>query len=129
MSLKFDGIDLGTLAFTESSAMPHLIKHYIRHSIIGFGLSAVFVAMILTLNVANLWYLVTHTDVGFLAVFLLWLFNGIVFAGVQFGISIMLMKYDEDEDDDPQGGRPVALAPVPADAPTRRKNMRNLEVR
>ncbi len=108
--------------------MPHLIKHYIRHSVIGFGLSAVFVAMILTFNVANLWYLVTHTDVGFLAVFLLWLFNGIVFAGVQFGISIMLMKYDED-DDDPQGGRPVALAPVRAEVPAHNKNIRNFKVK
>jgi hypothetical protein len=100
--------------------MPDLIKMYIRHSIIGFVLSAVFVAMLLYFNVVNLWHLVTHTDVGLLAVFLLWLFNGIVFAGVQFGIAIMLMKSDdEDDDDDDHRGRPVGLTPVrvPATAP------------
>jgi len=93
--------------------MPDLIKMYIRHSVIGFVLSAVFVAMLLYFNVVNLWHLVTHTDVGFLAVFLLWLFNGIVFAGVQFGIAIMLMKADDDDDDDDDHrGHPVGLTPV-----------------
>ena len=96
--------------------MPDLIKMYIRQSVIGFALSAVFVALLLYFNIVNLWHLVTHTDVGLLAVFLLWLFNGIVFAGVQFGISIMLMKYDDDDDDDDHRGRPIGLTPVRAEA-------------
>ena len=96
--------------------MPNLIKMYIRQSAIGFALSAVFVALLLYFNVVNLWHLVTHTDVGILAVFLLWLFNGIVFAGVQFGISIMSMSYDDEEDDDDHRGRPVGLTPVRAEA-------------
>ena len=102
--------------------MPDLIKMYIRHSVIGFAVSAVFVAMLLYFNVVNLWHLVTHTDVGFLAVFLLWLFNGIVFAGVQFGIAIMLMSSDDDDDDDDDHrGHPNGLTPVrvPAAAPRR----------
>ena len=97
--------------------MPDLIKMYIRQSIIGFALSAVFVALLLYFNVVNLWHLVTHTDVGFLAVFLLWLFNGIVFAGVQFGIAIMLMKSDDDDDDDDHHrGMPVVLTPIRVEA-------------
>ena len=96
--------------------MPDLIKIYIRQCAIGFGLSAVFVGLLLYLNVANLWHLVTHTDVGILAVFLMWLFNGIVFAGVQFGIRIMTMRYDDAEDDDDHRGRPVVLVPVPVPA-------------
>ena len=101
--------------------MPDLVKMYIRQCAIGFGLSAVFVGLLLYFDVANLWHLVTHTDAGLLAVFLMWLFNGIVFAGVQFGISIMSMRYDRDEDDDDHRGRPVVLTPVrvPAAAPRR----------
>lgn len=96
--------------------MPDLIKHYIRHSVIGFALSAAFVSLLLYFNVANLWHLVTHTDVGFLAVFLLWLFNGIVFAGVQFGISIMSMRYDEDDDDDDDHrGMMIRTVPIPVE--------------
>ena len=72
--------------------MPRLIKTYILHCAIGFALAAVFVAGLLWLNIANLWHLVTHTDDGPLAVFLLWLFNGLVFAGAQFGISVMRLQ-------------------------------------
>lgn len=100
--------------------MPELIRLYIRQVFVGFGLSAVFVALILYFNVANLWHLVTHTDVGPLAVLLLWVFNGIVLAGVQFGISIMGMA--EDEEDAGKGGQPtpVLLAePVPVRVPVR----------
>lgn len=104
--------------------MPDLIKMYIRQTVIGFVLSAVFVALLLYLNVVNLWHLVTHTDVGLLAVFLLWLFNGIVFAGVQFGISIMLMKYDDDDDDDDHRGRPIGLTPIRVEATAPRHNSR-----
>ena len=82
--------------------MPQLIRLYITQSIIGFGLSAVLVALLLWFNVANLWHLVTHTEAGLLAVFMLWLFNGIVFAGAQFAIAIMGMA---DDDDTPRGGR------------------------
>ena len=103
--------------------MPDLINMYIRQTAIGFVLSAVFVALLLYMNVVNLWHLVTHSDVGFLAVFLLWLFNGIVFAGVQFGISIMLMKYDDDDDDD--HGHPIGLTPIRAEATAPRGTVRN----
>ena len=81
--------------------MPKLIRLYITQVLIGFGIAAAFVAMLLWLNVANLWHLVTHTEQGILAVFILWFANGIVFAGVQFGIAVMRMQ---DTDDEPRGG-------------------------
>lgn len=68
--------------------MPHLIHVYIRQVIIGYAISAAFVALLLWLNVANLWHLVTHVDVGWVAVLMLWVFNGIVFAGVQFALAL-----------------------------------------
>lgn len=97
--------------------MPELVRLYIRHCAIGFLLALVFVGLLFVVNVGNLWYLVTHSDVGFLAAFLLVMFNGIVFSGVQFGIAIMRMGRDED----PKGGRGdpnaiSALIAVPSDA-------------
>lgn len=83
--------------------LPKLVRHYIKHVLIGFAASAVFVVMLLGFNIANLWHLVSTSQVGPLAVFMLWVFNGIVFAGVQFGISIMSMG-DDDDDTTPGGG-------------------------
>jgi len=94
--------------------MPSLIRLYIRHTLIGFGVAAVFVALLFWFNVANLWHLVTHSDVGLLATFLLFMFNGIVFSGVQFGIAIMRMAEPEEDDSTPRGGvREHATIPVP----------------
>ncbi|WP_208349140.1 hypothetical protein [Pseudaestuariivita rosea] len=91
--------------------MPKLVQLYIRQSLIGFVIAGCFVGLLFYFNVANLWHLVTHTSEGWLAAFLLFMFNGIVFSGVQFGIAIMRM---EEKDDTPSNGRPAAmLQPVP----------------
>lgn len=80
--------------------MPDLLKLYLRQCLIGFGIAAVFVTMLLGFNVVNLRGLIFGSDVGLLALFMLWFFNGIVFAGVQFGIHVMMMAEREDD-----GGR------------------------
>lgn len=90
-----------------SRPLPKLVRLYIVQSAIGFAVAAAFVALLLGLNVANLWHLVTHTSAGPLAVFLLWLFNGIVFSGVQFGITVMRMG----EPERPSGGSRLRPAP------------------
>ncbi|MAQ83009.1 MAG: hypothetical protein CMH12_07245 [Maritimibacter sp.] len=102
--------------------MPQLVRFYIRHTLIGFAIAAAFVAALLWFNVANLWHLVTHSDVGVLAVFLLVMFHGIVFSGVQFGISIMRLA----EKDDSSGGTRAPqhaglLIPVRTDDDPRRR--------
>jgi len=105
--------------------MPKLIRLYITQVAIGFGIAAAFVAMLLWFNVANLWHLVTHTEQGLLAVVILWVANGVVFAGVQFGIAVMRMQ--DDDDDDPRGGdrqqimhHDYVAIPVPADEDRKR---------
>jgi hypothetical protein len=90
--------------------MPELVRLYIRQCLIGFALSGVFVALLLGFDVAGLRRLVIATEGGFLAVFLLFFFNGLVFAGVQFGMTIMRMARPED---DGRGGRRDA---IPSDA-------------
>lgn len=85
--------------------MPELVKLYIRNVAIGFVIAAFFVSMLLWFNVANLWYLVSHSQDGILAVFLLWFMHGIVFAGVQFAFAVMMMA--RKNDDDRHGGLAV----------------------
>ena len=102
--------------------MPKLVRFYIRHTLIGFAAAAVFVGLLLWFNVVNLWHLVSHSDVGVLAVVLLVVFHGIVFSGVQFGIAIMSMAEKDDKD---SGGTraPEAvteLVPVPVRRDDRR---------
>lgn len=86
--------------------MPQLVRMYIRHVLIGYALAAAFTGLLLWTNVGNLWHLVTHTSEGPLAAFLLFMFNGIVFSGVQFGIAIMRMA-----DDKGSGGKPRRVVP------------------
>ena len=88
--------------------MPPLIRLYIRHCAIGFALSAAFVGLLFAFDVANLWTLVSRSDVGLMAAVMLFMGNGIVFAGVQFGITIMRMGED-DEAGGSRGPEPVAI--------------------
>lgn len=71
--------------------MPALIRLYIKSALIGFALSVTFVGALFWLNVANLWHLVSTSPSGWIAAIMLVVFNGIVFAGVQFAIAIMRM--------------------------------------
>ena len=108
--------------------MPELVRLYIRQCLIGFAIAAVFVGGLLWLNIANLQHLILNTSGGWLALFLLFFFNGLLFASVQFAITIMGMA----EKNDTPGGRPepvrlpmadvFAAEPVriPAEAPVRR---------
>ncbi|MBL3569072.1 hypothetical protein BV509_18825 [Rhodovulum sulfidophilum] len=98
--------------------MPKLVTLYIRQTAIGFVLSGLFVGLLMYFDVANLWHLVTNVSGGWLAGALLFLFNGIVFAGVQFGIAVMAMGRDDDADNGRRGREPVrglaeVLVPIP----------------
>lgn len=92
--------------------MPKIIRFYITHCVLGFVAAGVFTAALMYFNVANLWHLISTSDIGFMALIVFWVLNGIVFAGVQTGIAIMLLAEDDD-DEGPKGGTPVAVR-VPA---------------
>jgi hypothetical protein len=95
--------------------MPVIFRFYIKHCAIGFALSAVFIAGLLWLNIANLWHLISTSDIGVMALVVFWLLNGIVFAGVQTGVAVMLMTEDDTKDEGPRGGTPARAIPVPVD--------------
>lgn len=78
--------------------MPELVRMYIRHVLIGFGLGLTFTGLLLWLNIGKLRHLVRATDEGPIAGVMLVVFNTIVFAGVQFGFAVMGMA-DHDQPD------------------------------
>ncbi|SIS67444.1 hypothetical protein SAMN05421759_102263 [Roseivivax lentus] len=102
--------------------MPSLVKFYIRHALIGFAISAVFVAGLIWQDVMGLGHLMTRNADGILAAGMLWFFLGTIFGGAQTGIALFLMHEDEDrddDDDDPHGGQRIPVH-VPVEAPRRR---------
>lgn len=92
-----------------------LVAFYIRSCVLGFVLAGVFTAALIGMNVGRIGYLVTHVEGGYLAAFLLWFFNGIVFSGAQAAVSVLLMA--EGEDEGRGGGTPDPIAiPIPVRA-------------
>lgn len=92
--------------------MPKLVQVYIRQCLIGLALAVVFTAALIGFNVANLRHLVMTVGGGWIAVVMLVVFNTIVFAGAQFGMTIMRMAEDTTP---PDGGtRARAKTSVPA---------------
>lgn len=88
--------------------MPKLIALYIRSVAIGFGLSLVFLGVLLWQDVAGLRHLIFGSDMGWVAAAMVFVFQGIVFAGVQFAIAVMGMA---ETDDAPRGGLRAMLLP------------------
>lgn len=94
--------------------MPHLVRLYIRQVAIGYAISAAFVALLVFFNVANLGVLILGSPIGWLACIMLWVFNGIVFAGVQFALALPKGHGADDDDKGRRDALPVFLAePVP----------------
>ena len=95
--------------------MPELIRLYIRSVALGFVIAAIFVGGLIWLNIANLQHLVFNTSGGYLALFLLFFFNGLVFAGVQFGIAVMSLAEPQETDGGQAPRIPMAdaFAPLP----------------
>lgn len=91
--------------------MPQLIRLYIASALAGFGLALGFVALLLWLDVGGLRHLILEAEAGWLGGVMLVTFNGIVFAGVQFGVAVMRMA--EEEDDSPPGGPRLSAAQAP----------------
>ena len=90
--------------------MPKLIRLYITQVAWGFVISAVFVGVLLAFNVANLRHLITTSEIGLIALVMIWFMNGIVFAGVQFAYAIMSMAEKSSKN---SGGGSAVLHSVP----------------
>lgn len=91
--------------------MPKLVRLYIQSVLIGFALSAVFAAVLIWLDVMGVGRLILASPIGWIAALMLVVFNGIIFAGVQFGIRVMLMAEDDSV---PSRGTRAPIAAKPA---------------
>ena len=85
--------------------MPQLVRLYITQVALGFAISAAFVFALVALDVAGIGHLVRGSDMGVVAALMLWVFHGVVFAGVQFAIAIMSLA----EDEGPRGGKLIPI--------------------
>ncbi|MBP6737399.1 MAG: hypothetical protein KA139_08175 [Rhodobacteraceae bacterium] len=81
--------------------MPKLVALYIRSVAIGFALAAAFLGGLFWLDVAGLRGLIFGSPMGIVAAIMMWVFNGVVFAGVQFAIAVMKLA---EEPEGPRGG-------------------------
>ena len=98
--------------------MPQLVRLYIANVAAGFAVSAAFVFALVMLDVGGIGHLVRGSDMGVVAALMLWVFNGVIFAGVQFGLAVMNLA----EDGGPRGGlREPALVPIPVEVKTSRR--------
>lgn len=94
--------------------MPKLVRLYIVNVAIGFALSAMFVTALVWLDIGGLGHLVLETRNGWIGGLMLFVSNGVIFAGAQFAIAVMRLAED---DSNPRGGRKAsAMAPVLAPA-------------
>ena len=102
--------------------MPKLVRIYIVNCAIGFAISAAFVLGLIALDVAHLRHLLIGSPKGWLAGAMMVMFNGLVFAGVQFAIAVMRMA---DPEDGPRGGRkqpmPIRMKPIPVAVTAKRR--------
>jgi TRAP-type C4-dicarboxylate transport system permease small subunit len=98
----------------KGRTMPKLVRLYISSVAIGFALSAIFVAMLVWLDVSGLRHLILDSNSGWIAAAMMVMFNGVVFAGVQFAIAVMRLAQD---DDTPRGGRKIRMELIPVRVP------------
>jgi TRAP-type C4-dicarboxylate transport system permease small subunit len=104
--------------------MPELVRLYIRSVAFGFALAVVFTAVVVWLDVAGIGHLILGSEIGWIAAAMLVVFNGIVFAAVQFAFRVMAMAED---DEGPRGGHPArepVLVPARIAVPVRARARR-----
>lgn len=94
--------------------MPPFLLFLLRHALIGFGISALFVAGVVWADPSGVGTLLLSSREHPLPLALLWFFSGLTFGGVQMAAAIMLPR--EEAPRPPRGGR---LVPVPV--PVRRR--------
>jgi hypothetical protein len=95
--------------------MPRIIRFVLLHGAIGFGIAAVFVALLVSTDSGGLGTLLHGAESHPLPVLLLWMFCGLTFGSVQIGAAVMLLA--EDDPPAPRGGTRVPVAiPVPVRA-------------
>ena len=100
--------------------MPALVRLYIHSVALGFALAAAFSGGLVWLDVAGIGHLILGSDIGWVALAMLVVFNGIVFSAVQFAFRVMAMAEPEDGPTGGHGAVDPAQVPVPVRVTARR---------
>jgi hypothetical protein len=95
--------------------IPVAVRFMIIHGLVGFGLSAIFVAAVLWADPGGVGRLILKHG-GLPVIALLWFFSGLTFGSVQIGTAVMLQ---DGRDERPRGGRRFRLPPAPVPASVR----------
>lgn len=88
-------------------SIPPVVRFMVLHGLVGFGLSAIFVAAVLWADPGGVGRLILKHG-GLPVIALLWFFSGLTFGSVQIGAAVML----RDGHDQGGGGRRMRLPPV-----------------
>ncbi|GGJ09591.1 hypothetical protein [Neoroseomonas lacus] len=96
--------------------IPPPIRFMLLHGLVGFGLSAMFVAAVLWADPGGVGQLILKHG-GFPVVAMLWFFSGLTFGSVQIGAAVMLQ---DGQDDAPRGGHRQRLESVSVPVRVRR---------
>ena len=75
--------------------MPSLVSFFVKHILIGFAIAAIFVAMLLYLDINGLQTMIIKDEMWYLALFLLWFGNATVFGALQVAYAVMTMAEDD----------------------------------
>ena len=89
--------------------IPVAVRFLILHGLVGFGLSALFVAAVLWADPGGVGQVILKHG-GIPVIALLWFFSGLTLGSVQIGTAVMLK---EGQDDAPRGGRRQRLSTIP----------------
>ncbi len=95
--------------------LPQLVRFLILHGLVGFGVSALFVAALVATDPGGAGTVLVQGAGSPWPVAVLWFFSGLTFGGVQIAAALMLL--DEEAARPPRRGTPV---PVPVRARSRR---------
>lgn len=86
--------------------LPFLVRFLVGHAAAGIGVAMLFVALMVTFDVARLGTLLWGSPDGALAVVVLTLALGVTFGSVQMGFAVMLLP----RGDEPPRGRRARLS-------------------
>ena len=87
--------------------LPPLVRFMLLHGAIGFGISALFVALLLGTDAGGLATLLRGAESHPLPALLLWFFCGPTFGSVQIAAAVML--HGRDDDYEPRGGTRIPV--------------------
>ena len=80
--------------------LPDHVKFLIRHALIGFAIGVGAVVLIVAGDVGRLGSLIAASGQRWLVLGLLGFLFGLTFGSVQMGFAIMLLPYDEEEENE-----------------------------